>query len=114
MAYYLTQLTYTPETWAALIKNPTNRLEAVRPLVENLGGEIVGAWLAFGEYDIVTIIKAPDNLSIAALAMVFSAGGAAKTIKTTPLITFEEGIMAMQKAGVAASHYQPASKETIL
>jgi len=105
MAYYLLQVAYAPEAWAALVKNPQNRIEAVRPAVEKLGGKIQGAWFAFGEYDIVTIFEMPDNASAAAISIAFTAGGAVKAIKTTPLMTVEEGIEAMRKAG--GTGYRP-------
>jgi uncharacterized protein with GYD domain len=50
MPYYMLQAAYTPAAWAATVKSPQNRLEAVRPVVEKLGGKIEGGWLAFGEY----------------------------------------------------------------
>ena len=40
MAHYLLQLSYVPETWAALILNPQDRGEAVRGPIEKLGGKI--------------------------------------------------------------------------
>ena len=105
MAYYLTQAAYTPEAWAAQIKNPRDPLERLRPVVEKLGGSIVGFWYAFGECDVVAIVQYPDNVSVAAASLVVSAGGAAKAMKTTPLMTIEEGLEAMKKA--AESGYQP-------
>jgi uncharacterized protein with GYD domain len=95
---YLIQLAYTPEAWAAMVKQPQNRLEAVRPVVERLGGKFEHAWLAFGEYDIVGVIELPENTDAAAFAMAVAAGGAAKTFKTTPLLSVEEGVEAMRKA----------------
>ena len=105
MAHYLLQVAYTPEAWAALTKNPQDRIEAVRPAVERLGGKIQGAWFAFGEYDIVTVFEMPDNVSAAAISIAFSAGGAVKSVKTTPLMTVAEGIEAMKKAG--GTGYRP-------
>ncbi len=107
MAHYLLQVGYTPEGWTALVKNPQNRLEAVRPAVEKLGGKVVGGWLSFGEYDIVVILQMPDNVSAAAFAMAAAAGGACRSVKTTPLISLEDGIEAMKKAG--KSGYKPAT-----
>jgi uncharacterized protein with GYD domain len=107
MAYYLVQVAYTPEACANLVKNPQNRTEAVRPVVEKLGGKMEGAWLAFGEYDVVLIARMPDNVSAAAFAMAASAGGALKACKTTPLLTVEEGVEAMRKA--AGAGYRPPS-----
>ena len=98
MPSYLIQLAYTPGAWAAMVKQPQNRLEAVRPVVEKLGGKFEHAWLAFGEYDIVGVIELPENTDAAAFAMAVAAGGAAKTFKTTPLLTMDEGVEAMRKA----------------
>ncbi len=98
MAYYLEQIAYSAEGWQALVKNPQNRIEAVRPAIEKLGGKIESAWFAFGEYDVVLIIQMPDNVSAAAIAMAFAAGGACKAVKTTPLLTIAEGVEAMKKA----------------
>lgn len=104
MPYYLIQAAYTAEAWAAMVKSPQNRIEAVRPVVEKLGGRIEGGWLAFGEYDIVAICHMPNNLNAAAFSMAAAAGGAVKAIKTTPLMTPEEGIEAAKKAAKAGYH----------
>jgi len=105
MAFYLLQVAYTSEAWAALVKNPQNRIEAVRPSIERLGGRVTGAWFAFGKYDIVAVFEMPNNVAQAAIAIAFAAGGAVKAVKTTPLMTIEEGIEAMKKAGGAG--YKP-------
>jgi len=101
MPYFLEQVAYTSEGWGALVKNPQNRIEAVRPAIEKLGGKIESAWFAFGEYDVVLIIQMPDNVNAAAIAIAFAAGGACKSVKTTPLITIAEGVEAMKKAATA-------------
>jgi uncharacterized protein with GYD domain len=105
MAYYLLQVSYTPETWKALIKNPQDRTKAVRPVAEKLGGSLQGAWFAFGDYDLVLILEMPDNISAGALAVAAAAGGAVRSIKTTPLLTITEGLAVMKKA--ASSGYRP-------
>ncbi len=107
MAYYLIQAAYGPEAWDALIKNPQNRLEVIRPGVEGLGGRIVGLWYAFGEYDLVGIFEMPDNTDIAAFMLAAAANREVKAIKTTPLLTMEEGMEAMRKA--PSSGYRPPS-----
>ena len=107
MPSYLLQVAYTPQAWDTLIRKPQNRLDAVAPAVEQLGGSVTGGWLAFGEYDLVVILDLPDNVSAAAFSMAVSAGGAISAIKTTPLMSIEEAVDAMRKAG--ASVYEPAS-----
>ena len=107
MAKYLLQVAYTPEAWAAQIKNPQNRLEIVGRLLEKLGGRFESGYLSFGDYDIVAVMDMPDNVSAAAVSITASAGGAIKAIKTTPLMSIEEGIQAMRAAGEASGTYAP-------
>lgn len=109
MPLYMYQAAYTPESWAAQLKNPQNRADTVgRAVCEAAGGKMVGAWLSFGEYDLVLIADAPDKESMAAIAMAVGAGGAIKASKTTVLMTGAEGVKAMKKAGAVAKTYKPA------
>ena len=105
MPLYMFQAAYTSEAWAAQISNPQNRIEQVRPAIERLGGRILGAYYAFGEYDVVVIIEAPDNVSVAALAIAVAAGGAAKAQKTTVLMSIEDGLTAIRRA--SGTGYRP-------
>ena len=99
MPHYLSQVSYTPEAWALLVANPQDRIEAVRGPIEKLGGRIHNAFFAFGEYDVVVITEMPDNVSAAAIAIAFAAGGSIKNEKTTPLMTTAEALEAIKKAG---------------
>ena len=110
MAHYLVQLAYTPEAWAGQLKNPQNRVEVVRPALEKVGARFEAAYLAFGKYDIVFIMEAPDNVSAAAISLAISASGAVKAYETTPLMTPEEGIEAMRKGAEAAAAYRPPTR----
>lgn len=105
MPIYMYQGSYTSDAWKAQVKNPLNRIEQVRPMVEGQGGRILGAYYAFGEYDLVLILEAPDNVSMSALALAAAAGGAMKASKTTVLMSIEEGIEAMGRAG--GTGYRP-------
>ena len=105
MAHYLVQVAYTPQAWAGLIKAPQDRFQALKPVVEKLGGRFESAYFAFGDYDLVAIMEMPGNADAAAFALAATAGGAVKALKTTPLLTVAEGLDAMKKA--AASGYTP-------
>ncbi|MGH2692252.1 MAG: GYD domain-containing protein [Actinomycetota bacterium] len=105
MPHYLLQVSYTPEAWAAMAKDPQDRVEKVRPAVEKLGGKLEQGWLCFGEYDLVAILDMPDDVTMAGAAMAFAAGGAVKSQRTTPLMSTADGVEAMRKAGGAA--YRP-------
>jgi uncharacterized protein with GYD domain len=98
MPHYLQQVAYSSEGWEAVLGNPQNRIEAVRPAIEKLGGKIETAWFAFGDYDIVVITEFPDNISAAAIAIAFAAGGACKSVHTTPLMSPDEAVQALKKA----------------
>ena len=107
MPHYLQQVAYSQEGWEALVADPQNRIEAVRPAIEKLGGKIEAAWFSFGDYDVVVITDLPDNVSAAAIAMAFAAGGACKSVQTTPLISPDEAVQALQKANECG--YRPAT-----
>ena len=107
MPNYLVQVAYTPEAWAAQLKNPQDRVAIVGKALAAVGARFVSSYLAFGDYDVIFIMEAPDNVSAAGLSMAVSAGGALKAIKTTPLLTIEEGIQAMKKGAQAAASYSP-------
>lgn len=51
----------------------------------------------------------PDDVSAAAFAMAIAGGGACRSVKTTPLMTGEEGAAAMRKAG--GSGYKPVGNK---
>jgi uncharacterized protein with GYD domain len=99
MTHYLLQVAYTAEGWATLVQHPHNRLEELRPVVARLGGSLEALWMSFGDYDVVALLQLPDHVSAAALSIAVSAGGAVKAVKTTPLMSVEEGMEAMAKAG---------------
>ena len=98
MPLYLTRFSYTPETWAKLIKNPEDRRKAAKQYIEAVGGKLHGFWYAFGEYDGYNLWEAPDNVSMAATALAISAGGALSSTQTTVLLSVEETLSALQKA----------------
>ena len=105
MPHYLMQVSYTPDAWKTMSKNPQSRIDAVRPAVEDLGGTIETGYLCFGDYDLIVIAEFPKNTDAAAFAMVCSAGGAVKEFKTTPLLTAKEGVEAMKRS--SSSGYEP-------
>ncbi len=98
MALYLTRFSYTPETWARLMKSPEDRREAARKYIESVGGKLHGFWYAFGTFDGYNLWEAPDNVSMAAVALAIGAGGALSSIETTVLLTVEDTLAALEKA----------------
>ena len=97
MPLYLSRFSYTPETWARLVANPEDRRTAAEAYIESVGGKLHGFWYAFGAHDGYTLWEAPDNVSMAAVALAIGSGGALSSLETTVLMTVDETIEALQK-----------------
>jgi GYD domain len=134
MPLYMVEYSYTAEAWRALIAGEVegqriqrDRQQAVEELVANLGGrfprlvfdgspdlpDIKCKKFTFGEHDVVALIHFPDTEAAAAFAMLISSTGAVKSFKTTPLMTMDEGIRAMERAHTAQQRtklYTPPHK----
>jgi uncharacterized protein with GYD domain len=106
MALYMYQAAYTAESMAAQIKEPQDRIEAVRPAVEGLGAKILAGGYPFGEYDVLIVLEAPDDTTAASIAMAVAAGGAVRSAKTTRLLSGPEWTESLRKA--QGSQYRPA------
>jgi uncharacterized protein with GYD domain len=99
MPYYLIQISFTAASIAKLVETPENRLKTVIPMVEALGGSFVGSWISFGEFDSTAVVQMPDNITAKAFSMAAMSGGGLTKFELTPLMTFEDGVDAMKKAG---------------
>lgn len=109
MPLYLTRFSYTPATWAKLIKNPEDRRAAATEYIESVGGKLLGFWYAFGEHDGYNLWEAPDNISMAATVLAIGGGGALSSIHTTVLLSVEDTIAALQRAS-AITYRTPGEK----
>ena len=99
MPLYLSKFSYTPETWARMIGNPEDRRAAAQKYIESVGGKLHGFWYAFGTHDGYNLWEAPDNVSMAAVALAIGAGGALRSFETTVLMSVEDTLGALRKAG---------------
>jgi len=106
MALYMYEVAYTPESVAAQIKEPHDRLEAVKPALEAMGVKIVVGGYPLGEYDVLIIIETADDATAASVALAVTAGGAGKSSRTTRLLSGQARIEALRKA--QDSQYRPA------
>lgn len=108
MPLFMYECSYTPESLAAQIKDPKDRLEVVKPAIEAVGGRLVAGGYCFGDSDIVAIFEAPSDTAAAALAVAFAAGGAVKSGRTTKLLSGQEWIESLRSAQTIAPKYKPA------
>lgn len=99
MTQYLYQIAYTPESLAAQMKSPADRIAQVGAMIEqSVGAKIIGGGFSFGEYDVTVIVEAADNTTMAAVAIAIASGGAVRSAKTTPLLSGDEWVAAMKQA----------------
>jgi uncharacterized protein with GYD domain len=105
--FYLYQLAYSPEAVKAMVANPQDRKAAAEKLVESIGGKLHHLFFAFGKYDVVCLIEAPDDTAMAAGALAVAASGTTSSSATTKLMTAEEAMGAMRTAGTALGVYKP-------
>ncbi len=99
MPLYMGQGSYTSDAWAALVKKPQNREDVLRGLIEKLGGRLVSFYYAFGKHDVIFIAEMPDETAISAVVLSTIAAGHLKGIETTTLLTTQQTMEAMRKAG---------------
>ena len=94
MPKYVMLSTLGPDGAATLVNSP-ERLRQVNEEVEAMGVKVLEQYALLGGYDFLNIIEAPDEKSIARVAMTLSARG---TLKTTTLtaIPVDEFIAGMQ------------------
>jgi uncharacterized protein with GYD domain len=82
--------------WAT--RFPEDRRKAAQSYIESVGGKLHGFWYAFGTHDGYNLWEAPDNVSMAAVTLAISGGGALSSLETTVLLTVDETMNALRKA----------------
>ena len=99
MPRFINDLKLSPEAIDGLIKNPQDRGEAVRPLFEALGGNLIEYYFGVGQGNVIVIYDLPDADSLQALSLKVIAGGTTTEFNTTRIITSAEAVEGMKKAG---------------
>jgi uncharacterized protein with GYD domain len=98
MPKYLIAGSYTQQGLQGVMKEGgTGRRAALEKAIQGAGGKLDALYFAFGDDDVYLICDAPDNASIASVALAAGAAGGATT-KTTVLLTPEEVDEATRKS----------------
>jgi uncharacterized protein with GYD domain len=108
MPLYMYQGAYTPESPAAQIEEPKDRIEVAKPAFDAIGAKIVAAGYPFGEYDVLVVYEAPDDTAAASVVLAVGAGEAIKSSKASRLLSGQEWIESLQKAQGVVAQYRPA------
>jgi uncharacterized protein with GYD domain len=106
MAKYAIFFAYNADTWANMIKNPSDRAAAVRALVEPMGGNLEALYFMFGEWDGFAIVETTDSETAAAASIAVASTGAFKALQTHELIDGADMSGVLAKAGSALPGYR--------
>ena len=86
MPMYVTLIRYT-EQGIKTFKDLPSRLEETRKAGEAVGAKLVAFYLTMGQYDAVVVSEAPDDETVATLAL---AAGGRGNVRTETLRAFTE------------------------
>lgn len=111
MPIYMTETKFTEESLKAMAERPSNRPDAVARVIEGYGGKVLHYYWVFGDVDVITIYESPDAESAMAALLTLSSGGAVASHKTTALLTNDEALRAMSRAGTADTGYKTPREE---
>ena len=92
MPKYLIKATYSAEGVRGVVHGGggTARVEAVQQLLGSAGATLDSLYFAFGGSDVYVTFDAPDNTSVAAIALTVGTSGAFASVETIVLLTPEE------------------------
>jgi uncharacterized protein with GYD domain len=103
MPLYMYQASYTAKSMADQLQEPQDPVEAIRTALEEVGATIVVAGFPFGEYDVVVVYEAPDDMTAASVAMAVAAAGEVRSGKTTRLLSGQEWLESLRKRRTVTS-----------
>lgn len=90
MPTYLMLATLTPEG-VQTVKNNPQRIREVNDEVQQLGATVVAQWGTLGRFDFVTIVEAPDELTMSRVSLELGSRGTAR-YETLPAIPIDDFI----------------------
>jgi uncharacterized protein with GYD domain len=88
MARFVMLSVLGPDGAATLRTNP-GRIREVNAEVADMGGEVLMQYALLGEWDFLSVVEAPDELTMARIATTLSARGTLKT-RTLPAIDVDD------------------------
>jgi uncharacterized protein with GYD domain len=90
MAKFMVLGNYSAQGAAGVIEHGgTARVNAIKALCKQIGGKLESCYFSFGDHDIVAVIDAPDNVSMAAASLAVAASGIV-SMKTVVLLSPKE------------------------
>ncbi|NNE81477.1 MAG: GYD domain-containing protein [Silicimonas sp.] len=108
MSMYIITGCYTANAVKGMIAEPSDRAEAVRPLVETSGGKMVSFLVTTGDTDFSMVVESDDQEGLMAALMAAAATGTVSNLKTVQAFSSADFMAAQKRAGQIAASFKPA------
>jgi len=95
MGIYVMLTNLTDEGRKTIRENP-ERIREVNKEVEAMGVKVLAQYVLMGPYDFINILEAPNNETIAKMAVELGARGTVKTL-TVPTMSLDDFINTLKK-----------------
>lgn len=86
MPQYICLMRLTPAAMTSG-RSLTDQMQECLGIVERMGSKVHGVWMTFGQYDFVSVVESPDDLTKAAEALAIAATG---TVTVETLRAFDQ------------------------
>ena len=93
MPTYLMLSTLTPDG-VQTVKNNPQRIKEVNREVEQLGATVKAQWATLGRFDFISVVEAPDDITMARVSMELSSRGTS-TYESLPAFPVDDFIAAL-------------------
>jgi uncharacterized protein with GYD domain len=90
---YIMLSTLTPEG-IQTVKNNPSRIREVNREVEQLGATVKAQWATLGRFDFISVVEAPDDITMARVSMELSSRGTS-TYESLPAFPVDDFIAAL-------------------
>jgi len=107
MPKYVSLFAYTGEAWSRMVTHPSDRTEAARKLIQDMGGTMESFYWMLGEHDGLVIYEAPDAATVAAIVGGVHASKLIAHIETHQLVGPQDASAALALAASARAAYRP-------
>ena len=87
MPNYMVRCTYSPGSWARMIRVADDRVEAANALMQSLGGSLESAYWEVSARAVYAFVDLPDSSAAAAVAAVLTHTGAFKNVEVHEVLT---------------------------
>lgn len=99
MPKYIVSSTYSPGSWARMMRMPDDRARAGTELSESLGGSLEALYWKVSARCTLTIVDLPDSQAATALAAVLTHTGAYQRVQVEEILTQEQFTAVLELAG---------------